>query len=97
MTRTVEFSARARRDLADIWSYSVETWGVTQASGYLDAFQTTLKLIDAEAVAVRDASDIRPGLLRYPVGSHVLFFRLLPSRIRVVRILHNHMDFKRHL
>lgn len=97
MTRTVEFSARARRDFADIWGYSVETWGIAQASRYIDAFQTTLKLIDAEAVTVRDASDIRPGLLRYPVGSHVLFFRLSPSKIRVVRILHSHMDFKRHL
>jgi plasmid stabilization system protein ParE len=33
----------------------------------------------------------------HPVGSHVLFYRLTDDGIDVVRILHNRMDFERHL
>jgi toxin ParE1/3/4 len=33
----------------------------------------------------------------FSVGSHVLFFRASESRIVIVRVLHQRMDFERHL
>ena len=41
--------------------------------------------------------DIRAGYRKFPVGSHVLFFREVDSGIDIVRILHSRMDFARHL
>jgi toxin ParE1/3/4 len=45
----------------------------------------------------KSASNIRSGYFILGCGSHNIFFREEKSRIVVVRILHNRMDFKRHL
>jgi toxin ParE1/3/4 len=45
----------------------------------------------------RDCGDIREGYRKYPVGSHMLFYRLITDGIDVVRILHRQMDFDRYL
>ncbi|WP_432612799.1 type II toxin-antitoxin system RelE/ParE family toxin [Mesorhizobium mediterraneum] len=45
----------------------------------------------------KNAENIRPGLLKYPIGSHVLFLRIGDKSIDVVRILHQRMDYPRHL
>ena len=46
----------------------------------------------------RSADDIRRGYFKLVVGSHVIFYRKGASDvIEVVRILHQQMDFDRHL
>ena len=40
----------------------------------------------------------RPGLRGYPCGKHVIFYRVLSqTKVRIARILHEMMDFPRHL
>lgn len=41
--------------------------------------------------------DLRPGILVAISGSHRIFFESDVSRILVVRVLHEHMDYRRHL
>jgi toxin ParE1/3/4 len=41
--------------------------------------------------------EVRPGYLKRQAGSHVLFYRLDGQTVDVVRILHQRMDFGRHL
>jgi toxin ParE1/3/4 len=45
----------------------------------------------------RACPEIRRGYHKYRAGSHVLFYRLIDGGIEVVRILHEQMDFGRHL
>jgi toxin ParE1/3/4 len=45
----------------------------------------------------QDCSDIRAGYWKIPCGSHVLFYRLTAEGVDVVRILHERMDFERHI
>ena len=45
----------------------------------------------------RPCDDIRAGYYKLSVGSHVLFYRLIPDGVDIVRILHQSMDFGRHL
>jgi toxin ParE1/3/4 len=40
---------------------------------------------------------VRPDYRKYPSGSHVLFYRLTDDGIDVVRILHERMDYERHI
>ncbi|WP_345770894.1 type II toxin-antitoxin system RelE/ParE family toxin [Brucella intermedia] len=42
-------------------------------------------------------TDIRPGYLKYAVGSHVIYFREHVNTLLVVRILHGRMDVGRHM
>jgi len=45
----------------------------------------------------RECAEVRPDYRKYPSGSHVLFYRLTDDGIDVVRILHERMDYKRHI
>jgi toxin ParE1/3/4 len=40
----------------------------------------------------RSCDSISAGLHRHEVGKHVIYYRLKPSGIRVVRILHQQMN-----
>lgn len=97
MKRSVELSPRALADLDSIWDYSVENFGETRSQTYVRAIDAALKLVAANPQVARNAGNIRPGLLKYPVGSHVVFFRVREDRIVVSRIIHAKMDFPRHL
>ncbi|KAB2669723.1 type II toxin-antitoxin system RelE/ParE family toxin [Brucella tritici] len=86
----------AEADLEDIWVYTLHERSLEQANSYID------DVIDAFE-GLRDGSkrgritDIRPGYLKYAVGSHVIYFRKHENMMLVVRILHGRMDVGRHL
>jgi len=61
------------------------------------ALRDTLKGLLASTVVSRDRDDIRPGLQMAISGRHCVFFEAEPSRIPVVRLLHDKMDYQRHL
>jgi len=48
-------------------------------------------------VASRNRDDLRPGLQMATCGRHCVFFEADQSRVLVVRVLHDRMDYQRHL
>lgn len=90
-------SPRARADLEDIWAYGEGRWGFAQAEAYLRQLQRSIDTLAADPRRGRPCDDIRPGYAKFSVGSHVLFFRSSGDQIDIVRILHQRMDFDRHL
>jgi toxin ParE1/3/4 len=56
-----------------------------------------MQIVAAEPRRWRSCDHIRSGYFKYSAGSHVLFFRRNESGIVVIRILHQSMDFERHL
>ena len=90
-------SPRAQADLDEIWDFTAERWGLDQAESYLRLLQGAIEAIAAEPQRGRACDDIRTGYRKYPVGSHVLFYRPTATDIDVVRILHQRMDVTRHL
>ncbi len=96
MTRWV-LSPRARSDLDEIWDYTAERWGLDQAERYIRAIQSAVESLAKDPTLGRGCDDIRPGYRKYPVGSHILFYRLTDEGLDVVRILHRRMDVERRL
>ncbi|BCM85209.1 plasmid stabilization protein ParE [Methylobacterium indicum] len=94
----IRLSAAARRDLSGIWSYSAEKWDRAQADRYIRVIADGFDRLAAGTAKSRSADDIRRGYFKLVVGSHVVFYRKGASDvIEVVRILHQQMDFDRHL
>jgi toxin ParE1/3/4 len=91
------FSPRAQIDLDEIWTYTAARWDAEQAEGYLRQIQQVAIAITQSPEIGRRCDDIRPGYLKRPVGSHVIFYRVGAGVVDVVRILHQRMDFNRHL
>jgi toxin ParE1/3/4 len=90
-------SPRAQADLDEIWDYSTERWGEDRAERYIRELWRGIELVADEPQRGRSCEDVRTGYYKYQVTSHVLFCRLTPVGIDVVRILHQRMDFQRHL
>ena len=90
-------SPRAQTDIEEIWDCTAAHWNVGQAEAYIRQIQAAIDAIAAAPQVARSCNEIRLGYWEYPAGSHVIFFRLIPDGIDIVRILHSRMDFERHL
>jgi toxin ParE1/3/4 len=90
-------SRLAERDLDDIWDYTAERWSTDQAEDYVGRMRTAVEILAADPARGRPCDDIRQGYRKYRVGSHMIFYRIRGGRIVIVRILHQRMDFQRHL
>jgi len=90
------FTPAAHADLAAIWHYTAEHWGVNQAEHYVDDIQSACHAL-ATGKRLGKPVDVRLGYLKYLVGSHVIYFRDQNECLDVVRILHSKMDAERHL
>lgn len=97
MTLSLRISAKAERDLEQIWVHTVETWGEDQAVRYVAQVRSAIDLLRSNPGLARIADDVRPGLRKFTVGSHVLYVRVGEGFLRLVRVLHARMDAARHL
>ena len=94
---TVRFTRLAEADLLDIGLYTIQTWGRTQSDRYLRQLEAGCKQLADDPPRGRSCDEIRPGLRRKRIGSHVVFYRLNPGGILVSRILHERMLPEKHL
>ncbi len=90
-------SPRAQADLDAIWDYSAKRWGIDQADAYTREIWQRIEKVATSPTMGQACFDIRPGYYKISCGSHFLFYRLLGHGIDVVRILHERMDFERHI
>ena len=88
MTRFV-FSPRAQQDLAEIWLYTADNWGVEQAELYALDIERDLAKAAAGSPRVRPIDQY----WRIRSGHHLCVFeRRGDGTIYVIRILHERMD-----
>lgn len=87
----------AHSDLEEIWDYTVEKWDEEQAERYLRLINRSFDELSKKPTLGRACDFIRAGYRKHLVGRHVVFYRTMGEGIDVVRILHQAMDFDRHL
>jgi toxin ParE1/3/4 len=63
----------------------------------MGAIRDTLKGLVRGTVLTRNRDDLGPGLQMATSGRHCIFFEADQSRVLVVRVLHDRMDYARHL
>jgi toxin ParE1/3/4 len=90
-------SPRAQADIEEIWDYTAARWDIDQAERYIRAIRGAIEMVADDPQLGRRCDDIRVGYRKFPIGSHVLFYRFGRAGLDVVRILHQRMDFARHL
>ncbi len=95
--RRLDLTEIAREDLKSIQRYSQRAWGPERTVQYMAELRNVLKGLRAGTVASRNRDDLRPGLHMATSGRHCVFFEVDESRVLVVRVLHDRMDYPRHL
>lgn len=94
--KALAFSPMAQADLDGIWEYSAAHWGPDQADSYTDVLRDACQALAGGERQGR-AVDIRPGYLKYAVGTHMVYFREQADRLEIIRILHQRQDVTRNL
>lgn len=97
MTGRYILSARAQRDIDEIWDYTAKRWSIDQAEIYTRQLGQDIEAVAAQPTIGRACPEVRAGYYRYPSGSHVLFYRRIEGGVDIVRILHARMDFAQHI
>jgi toxin ParE1/3/4 len=90
-------SPRAQSDVDEIWDYTLARWNRDQAEAYLRKIKAAIEVVAIDPLRGRACDEVRAGYRKHPAGSHVLFYRTMSDGINIVRILHQSMDFERHL
>ena len=93
----LRLSERARADLDGIWEHTAQRWDIDQAEAYLRAINQALTLLRENPRLGRNVGDAKPGYFKFPAVSHVIYYKLPPGTLDVIRILHKTMDAELHL
>ena len=90
----VHRSALAEQDYRDIWRYI--------AADNPDAADRLLLRIDSKLELYADnpgigtaRDNLAPGLRSFPVGNYLVFYRIVPDGIELVRVLHGSRDLEK--
>jgi toxin ParE1/3/4 len=97
MSRSYILSPRVEADLAEIWDFTVKTWGEKQAEDYIRLLVGAIETVAENPRRGRRCDEVRKGYRKHLAGPHIIFFRKIKSGIDVIRILHSGMAFERRL
>ena len=87
----------AKNDLLEIYDFGIYKFGHTQATKYLEGLKEYFESLTKNPDIGKQRDEIKVGLYSLPYVSHVIFYRILPDYIRIVRVLHGRSDIPKHL
>ena len=87
----------AKNDLQEIYGFGIHKFGHSQATKYLEGLREYFKALTTNPDLGKQRDEIKVGLYSLPHVSHIIFYRILPDRIRIVRVLHGRSDIPKHL
>ena len=88
---SIHYSPEATKDLEDIFGYLKEH-SVTAAEKLAESIDQRTAILAAHPGIGRDRGDLIDGLRSILIGKYVLFFRLTPTTLEIVRFLHGARD-----
>jgi len=92
-----ELSLPAESDLEDIYDFTSDRFGVSQAVDYLRGLDELFDSLCEQPHLGRPRNEVRHGVRSITYVSHVVFYRIIGRRIWIVRVLHASRDVHRFL
>jgi toxin ParE1/3/4 len=93
----LELSEAADLDLVDIHAYTTSKFGQAQADDYLLGIEELFVSLTSNPIQGKERNEIKQGLRGIPYVAHLVFYRILPDRLRIVRVIHASRDLPKHL
>lgn len=88
----LDITPAAQADIRQIYSYSKQQWGSARARLYADEIRARMHQLPKGEASGTNADDITPGLRRLVAGSLVIWFRVQPDSLLIIRVLHQSRD-----
>jgi toxin ParE1/3/4 len=95
--RKIHIQALAKQDLKNIWLYSFKNWGEAQADCYFDELNAGFRLLVENPELGLACDYIYDGYRQFHINRHLVFYRVTASKIHIVRVLHESMNYRAHL
>jgi toxin ParE1/3/4 len=84
---------RASSDLTEIWGYIAED-SVANADLFIDKLHKTIQVLANQPGAGRRRDELASGILSFPIGRYIVFYRSKGNTIEIVRVLHGSRDIQ---
>lgn len=97
MNDRIKIRPKAYEDINKIYQYSLQEFGENKARQYIQTIDRAFHILVENNDIGIDYHQVQPELLGHIVASHIVFFKRSEFCITVIRILHQSMDFNRHL
>jgi len=88
-------TARARRDVLDIWSYIADD-NESAADRFVDLLIHHFQIIGEHPKAGRSRDELRPGYRSFPVGEYLIFYTISARNVSIRHVLHGRRDLTRY-
>ena len=95
--KTYRLYPKAIGDVESIYLYSVREFGIKRTEDYILTIESSFQHLADDPLISRKCDNIRQDLRAFNIGSHVIFFKITNYGIAVIRVLHQSMDFSKHL
>jgi toxin ParE1/3/4 len=95
--RNLKITPAARADLDTIWTYTAGHWNIDQAEAYVRSLAQTMRMLADKPGLGKKIDDVRPGYIKFPAGSNIIFYRLSEFGVDIIRVLHKSMDAERYV
>ena len=97
--RKYHLTADAEDDVESISDYTFDMWGEPQMNRYLSGMKGTFdQIVDGSRfLSIRRITYKKKSYLYCYYGKHSIFFKYDGDIVRILRVLHQSMDAKRHL
>ena len=89
-----DISARAQRDLDEIWTY-IAIRNIAAADLLADQFVRKFEMLARQPLIGESAGHLSPGLRRVFSGNYAIYYEVLADRVAISRIVHGARDTQR--
>ena len=90
-------SELAKRDLEDIYAYTIEKWSINQANRYYELIIEEIQSICRNPEIGKSLSEIKKHHRSRSIKSHLIIYKQENQMILIDRILHRRMDINKRL
>ncbi len=86
------FTELADADLIEIYTYSYQQWGESQADKYINFLREGVNRLATSPRLGKQRDDIPAECLVYHVKRHLIVYRIYQDNIEILRVLYDGMD-----
>ena len=92
--KPIRLLAVARRDMREIWTYTADTWGESQADRYTSGLERSFQTIASMPGIGREHREFSPPVRIFPSAEHLIVYVDDGTEVLVVRVLGARQNWK---
>ena len=90
-------SVEAQKSLLNIKIFSIKNFGNKTTKNHLQNIANRMQILAEEPTLGSIREDLKVGYHSYFVGSHTIYYKVKPTHIEIIDVLHQSMEPSKHI